>query len=129
MTEKHSGDQLSTKEAREKAVSEAVCLVNTEIEAARKRLEDIAQAGEASPILVEGETPTKHYAQVMASPSEIAKIMLEHEYHFWNTLEQDAPDGMWLDIADLVGLEHVSSVDISLKPKHQNEDQHLEHKN
>lgn len=129
MAEKHSGDQLSTKEAREKAVSEAVRLVNTEIEAAGKRLEDISHAEDAHLVLVEGETSAGYYAQIMASSSEIAKIMLKYDYHFWSTLEQEAPDGMWLDIAEMVGLESVSSVDISLKPKHQNEDQNLEHKN
>lgn len=129
MTEKHLGDQLSTKEAREKTISEAVCLVNAEIEAVRKRLEDISQTEEASPIFVEGETSAGYYAQIMASPSEVAKIMLKYDYHFWNILEQDAPDDMWLDIAEMVGLESVFSVDISLKPKHQNEDQLHEHKN
>ncbi|WP_251390955.1 hypothetical protein [Mediterraneibacter agrestimuris] len=129
MTEKHLGDQLSTKEAREKTISEAVRLVNAEIEAVRKRLEDISQTEEASPILVEGETSAGYFAQIMASPSEVAKIMLKYDYHFWNILEQDAPDNMWLDIAEMVGLESVSSVDISLKPKHQNEDQLHEHKN
>lgn len=129
MTEKHSGDQLSTKGAREKAVSEAVHLVNAEIEAARKRLEGIAQAEEASLILVEGETSAGYYAQVMVNPSKIAKIMLKYGYHLWDTLEQEAPEDMWPDIAEMVGLESVSGVDISLKPKHQNEDQHLEHKN
>lgn len=129
MTEKHLGDQLSTKEAREKTISEAVRLVNAEIEAVRKRLEDISQTEEASPILVEGETSAGYFAQIMASPSEVAKIMLKYDYHFWNILEQDAPDNMWLDIAEMVGLESVSSVDISLNPKHQNEDQLHEHKN
>lgn len=129
MIERHSGDQLSTKESRGTIISEAVRLVNAEIETARKRLEDISQTKEADPILVDGETPTKHHAHVMASPSEIAKIMLEYDYHLWNSLEQDAPDDMWLAIAEMVGLESVFSVDISLKPRHQDEDLNLEHKN
>lgn len=118
MTEKHLGDQLSAKETQKKAISEAVRLVNAEIEAVRKRLEDISMAEEASPILVEGETSAGYYAQTMVSPSEIAKIMLKYDYHFWNTLEQDAPDEMWRNIAEIVGLESVSGVDINLKPKH-----------
>lgn len=65
----------------------------------------------------------------MVNPSKIAKIMLKYGYHLWDTLEQEAPEDMWPDIAEMVGLESVSGVDISLKPKHQNEDQHLEHKN
>ena len=129
MTEKHSGDQLSTKSAWRETISKALRLVNAEIAAARKRLEDIACAEEVSPILVEGETFAGYYAKVMVSPSKIAKIMLRYDYHFWDTLEQDAPDDMWQDIAKIVGLESVSGVDISLKPKHRNEDQHLEHKN
>ncbi len=118
MTEKHSGDQLSTKEAREKAISEAVRLVNAEIEAARKRLKDISQTEEADPVLVEGETSAGYYALVMVNPNEIAKIMLKYDYHFWDTLEQDAPDDMWQNIAEMVGLESVSSVGISPRPKH-----------
>ena len=116
------GDQLSAKKTQEKAISEAVRLVNAEIEAARKRLEDISMTEDASPILVEGETSAGYYAPIMVSPSEIAKIMLKHDYHFWNTLEQDAPDEMWRSIAEMVGLKSVSSVDINLKPKHQDED-------
>lgn len=129
MTEKHSGDQLSTKEAREKALSEAVSLVNAEIEAARRRLEDLSRTEDAHLILVEGVTSAGYDAQIMASSSEIAKIMLKYDYHLWNTLKQEAPDDMWLDIAGMIGLESVSSVDINLEPKYQNEDQHPEHKN
>jgi len=129
MTEKYSGDQLSTKEAREMTVLEAVHLVNAEIEAVRKRLEDIVQTVDASPIMVEGRTSADCDAQVMADPSKIAKIMLKHEYHIWSTLEQEVSEDMWRDIAEMVGLKRAYSVDISLKPKQKNEDQHLEHKN
>jgi len=129
MTKEHSGDQLSTKEAREMTISEAVRLVNAEIEAARKRLEDISQAKEADPVLVEGETREGYYAQAMVNPNEIAKLMLKYDYHVWDTLEEEAPNGMWLDIAEMVGLEEVASVGISLKPKQQNEEPHPEHKN
>lgn len=129
MSEKYLGDQSPTKEAREKAISEAVHLVKAEIEAARKRLEDISCMEEASPILVEGRTTAGYDAQIMADPSKIAKIMLKYDYHFWDTLEQEVSVDMWLDIAGMVGLKSVSSVGISLKPKYQNENQHLEHKN
>ncbi len=122
MEENVSGDQLSIKEARKTTVSEAVRLVNAEIEIARKHLGDIAHAEDTHPILVEGETFAKCDAQVIAAANEIAKIMLKYDYHFWATLEEDAPDGMWLAIAELVGLESVSYVDISLKPARRNED-------
>lgn len=118
MTEKDSGDQLSTKEAREQAVSDAVRLVNAEIEAVREHLEDIAQAIDASPVMVEGRTFTNCDAQVMVNPSKIAKIMLKYEYHLWDTLQQEVSYDMWLDIARTVGLKNASCVDISLKPKH-----------
>ena len=110
-------------------VSEAVHLVNAEIEAARKRLEDISQNEEASPVLVEGETFANCDAQVMANPSKIAKIMLKHEYHLWSTLEQEVSEDMWRDIAEMVGLKRAYCVDISLKPKQQNEEPQSEHKN
>ena len=129
MTEEHLGDQLSTKEAREMTVLEAVHLVNAEIEAVRKRLEDIVQAVDASPIMVEGRTSADCDAQVMADPSKIAKIMLKYEYHLWSTLEQEVSEDMWLDIAEMVGLKRAYCVDISLKPEQQNEEQQPEHKN
>lgn len=129
MAENYLGDQLSTKEAREKAISEAIHLVKTEVETVRKRLEDISHMEEASPILVEGRTTAGYDAQIMADPSKIAKIMLRYDYHLWNTLEGEASDDMWLDIARMVGLERVFGVDICLKPKYQNDDQYLEHKN
>ena len=118
MTEKHSGDQLSTKETREKAISEAVRLVNTEIEAARKHLRDIVHTEAAPTILVEGETSAGCCAKVMASPNEIAKIMLMYNFHVWDILDNEASDAMWRDIAETVGLESVSSVGISLEPKY-----------
>jgi len=119
MADKNSGNQPSTKEAQEKTFSEAVRLVNAEIEAVRKRLEDISQAEETDPVLVEGETSTGCYAKVMANPSKIADIMLEDSYHIWSILEND--DELcctWLDIADMVGLASVSNVDINPRAKH-----------
>ncbi len=129
MAEEHSGDQLFAKEARKMTVLEAVHLVNAEIEAVRKRLEDIVQTIDASPIMVEGRTSTNCDAQVMADPSKIAKIMLKHEYHLWSTLEQEVSEDMWRDIAEAVGLKCAYSVDISLKPKQQYEEPQPEHKN
>lgn len=129
MAEEYLGDQLPAKETREKAVSEAVHLINVEIEAVRKRLADISCTENANSILVEGETSTGYDAHIMVDPSKIAKIMLRYDYHFWHTLDEEAPDNMWLDIAGMVGLESVFSVDINLKPKYQDEDQRLEHKN
>lgn len=129
MEEKYLGDQLPTKETREKSVSEAVHLVQAEIEAVRKHLEDIACTEKADSILVEGETSTGYDAHIMADPSKIAKIMLRYDYHFWYILDEEVSDDMWLDIAGMVGLEHVSSVDIDLIPKYQNGNHYLEHKN
>lgn len=129
MTEKSSGDQLSTKEARDKTISDAIHLVNAEIEAARKRLEYISQAKAAIPILIVGKTGTGCDAQVMESSAKIAEILLRNDYHIWDTLGVDVPHYMWGEIAQVVGLGIVSSVDISFKPKQQNKDQYLEHKN
>lgn len=129
MTGNDSGDQLSTKEAQGQAISEAVNLVNAEIEAVKERLEDIAHTRDASPIMVVGRTSTDCDAEVMVDPSKVARLMLKHEYYLWDTLQQEAPYDMWLDIAAMAGLKRASCVDISLKPKHQNEHQLLEHKN
>lgn len=118
MEKEHSGDQISTNKARKEAISEAVRLVNGEIRNERKRLEDISHTEDADPILVEGETSTGYHAQIMIDPREVAEIMLKYAYPFWDTLGQDAPDGMWRDIADMIGLRSVSSVDINLKPSH-----------
>lgn len=129
MTEEHLGDQISTKEVQEKAISEAVRLVNAEIKTARKYLENISRTEEADPVVVEGTTSAGYDAQIMVDPNTIAKIMLRYDYHVWDTLGDDAPDDMWRDIAEIVGLETVSYVDISLKQKHQYEDRYLAHKN
>lgn len=118
MQEKHSGDQISTNKTQKEAISEATRLINNEIRKERKRLEDISQTEDADPIRVEGETFTGYYAEIMVEPSKVAEIMLKYNYHFWDTLGQDAPDGMWRNIADMVGLRIVSFVDINLKPSH-----------
>lgn len=61
--------------------------------------------------------------------SEGGMIIVYPIYHFWYILDEEVSDDMWLDIAGMVGLEHVSSVDIDLIPKCQNGNQYLEHKN
>jgi len=129
MTEKHSGEQLSAQEAREKALADAVRLVSEECEARRKYLEEISRTEEAHPIMVEGETTTGCYAQIMADPSKIAKIMLDYDFPLYNTLEEKVSPDMWRDIARLVGLEYLRFVDMNLKQRHSDEEQDSQHKN
>lgn len=104
---------MSEKESPKKdSLHEAVRTVQKAIASEHKRYEQIAAGDEESPILVEGNTVTGHYAQTHADPKDIAKILLEYDYAMYRILGDDAPDGMWNDIARLVGFESVSSVDI-----------------
>lgn len=43
---------------------------------------------------------------------EIARIFLEYNYPTIRILGEDAPQGMWDDLADLVGIESCYSVDL-----------------
>ena len=115
MEEKHSGEQPSTQEAQKKALADAVRLVNSEITAAEKRLRETARTEEGPPVMVEGRTSTGHDARVMADAGEIAKIMLSHHCHLWSTLRLDAPEGVRMNIAEMVGLKDVLRVGIILK--------------
>ena len=98
-------------EENEKLVS-AVKSVNEAIRAERQRLEEIARTEEGEPILVEGETTTGYYCQLMVDPKDVAKILLEYDYPVWRVLEEDASDAMWDDLGRKFGLKTVCSVDL-----------------
>ena len=91
---------------------EAVKLVQKAIEAERKKYEKIADNYDASPVMVEGSTSAGYFAQTHADPSDIARIFTNYDYAMFRILEEDVPQGMWDDIARLVGFESVSCVDI-----------------
>ena len=91
----------------------AIKLVNEAIMAEFKRLEEIAKSdNEDDPIMIEGETSTGYYCQMMVAPREVAKVILEYNYPVWHILGQDYPDGMWEDLGRKFDLATVCSIDL-----------------
>lgn len=93
-------------------LTSAVKLVNEAIMAEYKRLEEVLKNGEGEPIMVEGETISGYYCQLMVNPKDVSKIMLDYNYPVWRILEEDAPDGMWEELGRKFGLKTVCSVDL-----------------
>ena len=107
-----SNENNSTELEKER-LAEAIKLVNDAITKETKRLQDILDGDdEQSPVVVEGETFENYYCQLMASPKEVAKIMLRHDYPTWKVLGEDAPDGMWGDMGKKFGIKVVCGVDL-----------------
>lgn len=113
MAETPSGEQKSTGKAKENMqLSEAVRIVNAAIDAETKRLKNIAESEDQGPIMLEGRTTSCYYVQLMIDPAKIAPIMLDYWYPVYRILEEDAPQAMWDELARLVGLDEVISVDL-----------------
>lgn len=93
-------------------IVKATEIVNKQIEKYREQLQKIAKTECGEPVMVEGETKTGYYCQLMVDPAKAAKIMLDHDYPTYATLWQDAPDKMWQALADEYGLDSVSSIDL-----------------
>lgn len=93
-------------------VDDAAAVVQKEIRDLRTKYATIAKTEEQDPIMVEGETSTGYYCQLMADPKDVAKILLEYDYPVWRVLGEDAPDAMWEDLGRKFGLEHVCLVDL-----------------
>ena len=62
--------------------------------------------------MVEGETLTGYYCQLMTDPKDVDKILLEYDYPVWCVFDEDAPDAMREDLGRKFGLEHVCSVEL-----------------
>lgn len=62
--------------------------------------------------MVEGETTTDCYCQLMVDLCNVAKIFVDYDYLLYRVLGEDVPDSMWEDLAQKFGLEHVCSVDL-----------------
>lgn len=90
----------------------AVPVVNAAIDNSRKELEAIAKSKEGDPILVEGATSAGYCCQMMVDPAEVAEILVRWDYPLYKILEEDAPQGMWDELAEHFGLETVSSFDL-----------------
>ena len=115
MTKSTTGEQQSTDQANEAMpLSEAVRIVQEAIAESEARLRQVANSEENDPVILEGETTTGYYVHMMVDPAKIAKIMLDYWYPVYWILEEEAPQGMWDDMAEMVGLKNVAAVD--LKP-------------
>ena len=90
----------------------ARAVVNAAIDEYRKSLETVAKTKEGDPILVEGETSAGYYCQMMVDPAEVAEILVRWDYPLYRTLEEEAPQGMWDELAEHFGLEGVSSFEL-----------------
>lgn len=90
----------------------AVAVVQKEIRKWHTKYESVVKAEEQDPIMVEGETLTGYYCQLMTDPKDVAKILLEYDYPVWCVFDEDAPDAMWEDLGRKFGLEHVCSVNL-----------------
>ena len=90
----------------------AVPVVNAAIEEYRKKLKACSESDEESPIMVEGSTTTGYYCQLMVDPREVAEILLRWEYPTYRILEEEAPQGMWDELAEHFGLDTVGAFDL-----------------
>ena len=112
MTKPTTGEQSTAKQTEPTSLSDAVRIVKAAIESEEARLKQLAADTEADPVMLEGETSARFDVQMMVEPSVIAKIMLKYEYPVYKVLEEDAPQGMWDELAEYVGLGEVYGIDI-----------------
>lgn len=64
------------------------------------------------PVMIEGETRTGYYCQLMVDPRDIAPILLKYEYPIYRVLEEDPPEQMWCELGEKFGLDTVTSFDL-----------------
>ena len=64
------------------------------------------------PVMVEAETSTGYYCQLMVDPRHIAPILLKYDYPTYRVLEDDAPHDMWRELGEELGVEIVTSFDL-----------------
>ena len=93
-------------------LEDTVAVVQKEIRKWHTKYESVVKAEEQDPIMVEGETLTGYYCQLMTDPKDVAKILLEYDHPVWCVFDEDAPDAIWEDLGRKFGLEHVYSVDL-----------------
>lgn len=98
--------------AKDEKLISAVTLVNKVIATKTERLKAVATGDEQDPILIEGETETGYYCQLMVDPKSLTKIMLRYDYSTWRVLVEDAPDEMWEELGREFGVKTVCSVDL-----------------
>ena len=93
-------------------LAKAVEIVQTAIRDEEARLEKIANTEEQDPVMLEGTTRTGYYCQIMIDPREAAQVLLDYQYPVWEVLKEESPMGLWDRLAEIYGLDTVSSVDI-----------------
>ena len=115
MTQPITGEQQSADKAKEAIpLSEAARIVREAISAKENHLKQLTGSKENHPIMLEGQTSAGYDVQMMVDPAKIAYIMLDYQYPHCVVLEEEPPLEMWCEIAMLVGLKEVRSVDIQL---------------
>lgn len=113
MTKQTEGEQQSTDQANKTmALSKAVYIVREAISAEENRLKRLIDSEEEPHVLLEGETSTDYYARIMVDPSKVARIMLDYDYPLYKILEEDTPQEMWNELARMVGLKNIYTVDL-----------------
>ena len=111
MTKPTEGKQQSTDKTKEDlTLSEAARIVREAIEKAENHLRQVANSTESDPIMLEGSTSEGYDVQMMVDPAKIAKIMLDYGYPTCWILEEEPLEGMWDEMARMVGLDSVFAV-------------------
>lgn len=99
--------KLTTEEARAReTISVALREYTDELDAI------ISSEDDLDPIMVEGETNTGYYCQMMVNPKEVAKIILKYDYPLYAFFEEESPQAMWDELAELFGLARISTFDL-----------------
>ena len=107
----------TAKRREEEKLSHAVERVQQAISDYRTQLEAIVLTDDKyddalGATMVCGETTRGYYAQIMVNPKVPAGIMLKWDYPIFRVLKEDAPQGMWDELAREFGLASVSDVDL-----------------
>ena len=112
MTKPITGEKTKDETIEKQTLSEAVSIVREAIAAEENRLKQIAESQEEDPVMLEGETSANYFVQMMVDPAKVARIMLNYQYPLYKVLAEDAPQDMWDELARMVGLDTVCSVDL-----------------
>lgn len=111
MKESTKGDK-KTETKHTLGLSEAVEIVRKQISYERDLLQRIANGKDQDPIMCEAITSEGYDAHVLVDPAKVAQIMLNHQHPIYMVLEDDSPQEMWEDLASMIGVENVCSVDL-----------------
>ena len=93
-------------------LSKAVKIVQEAIRAQENYYKKIVETDGQSLVMLEGETSTGYYCQMMVDPKDVAKVFLDYQYPIWSVLDEEPPMGMWERLAEIYGLSSVGSVNI-----------------